>query len=81
MENIEIGQDKPKLEFLDINKGDTYTIQKWGEVYDVRVDAEPTNPEEISLRRTTPGPLHGQILVVSLDDLNRILVKIIPKED
>lgn len=77
MENIEMNQpeaEKELLNFLDVQKGNTYTIEKWGEIYDVRIDAEPINPDEIQLKRTTPGALLGQTQTVSLDDLNRILV-------
>ncbi|MBP6912760.1 MAG: hypothetical protein KBB86_02395 [Candidatus Pacebacteria bacterium] len=79
MENIEVNQqpeaEKELLNFLDVQKGNTYTIEKWGEVYEVRVDTEPTNPDEIQLKRTTPGALLGQPQTVSLDELNRMLVQ------
>ncbi len=75
MENMEIAQNKPDLEFLSINKGDTYTIEQDGETYEVQVNKEPTKDTEIELRRVSPGALGGKLETVSLDELNQILVR------
>lgn len=78
MENkgpIEMGNvaENKSLDFLDVQKGQTYVVEKNNERYEIKIDSDPVKPDQIEIKRITPGALHGQPDTVSLDDLNRMI--------